>query len=1176
MTTGKNTDESYWRRARALFDAATDLPQEERREYVEAACAGVPALRDEVLGWLEADGGEDHALRDAVARLAGSVSDEPVMDVGEAIGPYALDRELAHGGMGTVYLAHRADDDFQRSVAIKVIRGWADAEMLRRFRTERQILADLDHPNIARLIDGGATREGLPYIVMEYVDGQPLGQYCDNQALTVRDRVALVRTLCRAVHYAHERGVVHRDLKPANVLVTSDGVPKLIDFGIARLFDDSDINVVASTQTLPGRSRMTPEYASPEQALDQTATTTSDVYVLGLLLYEVLTGVRPHQSGADTLRPSDVITRAARAHETTRQHGGTTDASTDFAQACLARQATPEKLARFLAGDLDTIVLKAIETEPGRRYSSAASLGDDLQRYLDGEPVHARTVSVAYLVRRRLRQHRRVALVVAAAVVVGLLQTTYWWVRQTQQRTELESAVRLGRLVERVGLDLRVERGLPLHDTRPAKARVLTRVAEIEQQMASMSPSTQGPSLYAVGLGYLALGDNEAARSALHRAWEIGYQAPEVATSLGLVLGHLYGEAVREINAVANPSLREQRRTVVQASLRDPAVTFLKMGEADRDFAEYRASLIAFLEGDLDQAVTYAGAARARINWLHETFLLEGDVALERSVSALTTGDYPRARETMVAAADRYRQAVRLAGSDPVPYARLCALGAIQMGLNLDTGAGVEQAVADAIAHCRQASQADPDLAQPYVDLARTYWNLGTYLNRNGQDPTATLALAATSAREAITRDPAHAKAYMHLGTALQLQGAHEYDTGADPRVSLAAAVEAYGRASRLGLDDASLHNSLANTHAYLGDWQRQRGMDPRETLALAVAGYRKAGDREPANAVSLGNLGIAYKDLAMYEAGNGRDPLPLLQQSIEAYNEALRRNPNHAPTLNNAAQSWYRVALSQISGGADPTEALRQADALADRALEVNPNYATPYVNRAEIALARAGVLVTAGADPTDVLERGRVSLRRALQINPNNRSQFYAHSARVELADARWRIRQGQDAGSAIAAARRFAAQMRIVNPNEMDGWELAALADVADARARMREGLSPAAVLKFARVAIDHARRTYPDAPWYIETSLTLTVCRLDSRLDADAETMASLTAAQALANHALSIRPNHQRTIALGAVVASRLGELAKNPQQTAAAQKALAAALKANPNLAEEFAPYVHR
>lgn len=1162
--------DGHWERARALFDELVDLPPAEQRVRLDEACAGDARLRAGVEALLAADSADDPQAG-AVSRMAATVGDDADVTVSQALGPYQIDREIGHGGMGTVFLAHRADDQFQLQVAIKVIRGFPDDETVRRFRVERQILANLDHPNIARLIDGGATSGGLPYLVMDYVAGLPIGEYCDTNRLTVRDRVTLVTTLCQAVHYAHQRGVVHRDLKPGNVLVTSEGVPKLLDFGIAHIFDASGAPQDGAALTVPGTNRMTPEYASPEQALSAPVTTASDVYVLGLILYELLTGQRPQRP--TTFRHDDIV-RAITDVMPPRPSDSARATPADSG-ACAARQTTPDRLARLLAGDLDRIVLKAISKEPERRYSSAASLADDLGRYLDGEPVHARAASVGYIIRRRLARHGRLAAAAALLVVLGALQAGYWLTSRAAQQAALDAAQRFGRDVERVGLELRIERGLPLHDTRPAKARVRARLAEIGQQIASARPSIKGPGYHAIGLGHLALGENTAARDSLNRAWDAGYRPTEVATNLGLALGRLYREALLEISAGSNPAQRESRRAAARLSFRDPAVRFLRMGAADPDFGVYAASLTAFFEDDFDEAAAKAAAARQRIGWLYDTLLLEGDVALARGVAAVTAGQIDAAREAIARASDVYTQASRVAASDPEPYARLCALGAIRLGLDLETGGGVEQSVAGAVESCHNGSAADPDLAQPYVDLARTYWTFGTYQRRHGIDPMATLQLAADSAHEAIAREPDNAAAYLHLGTALQVRGAQEMDTGLDPRPTLDASAQAYRNAADRGLDDATLHNGLANTYAYVGDWERMRGIDPRRVLELAFAAYRKAADLDPASSVPLGNLGIALKDLARYEIGQGRDGLPLLRESIAAYDASLQRNPNHAVTLNNQANSWYVFGLEQFAHGQDPEASLLQADTAIARALEINPSYATPLVNRTEVGLIRAAVVMASGGDPRPVLEQCRTAIRRSIEINPG-RTNAYEHAARTELLEARWQLNTGGPVAALVAEARTRSAQILKLNPSDNQAWQLQAEAGLIDARWRMRQGLSPVAALAAAQAAIDRPLKLYPDSHWFVETALEINLTRVESGRVSPTDVLPLLRSSRDLAKRALARKADSFRIQALGAVLQTRLGTLANDLSQVTQANAQLKSAIAANPYLNLEFQPYLLR
>ena len=305
--------------------------------------------------------------------------------------------------MGVVYLAVRADDHYQKRVAIKLVQhGLYTGAILHRFRTERQILASLDHPNIARLLDGGTTTDGRPYLVMEYVEGLPIDVYCDRHKLSISERLRLFRTVCAAVHYAHQNLVIHRDLKPSNILVSTDGVPKLLDFGIAKLLNP-ELSAPSLVFTESGLQLLTPEYASPEQVRGEPLTTASDVYALGVLLYELLTGHQPYRLTSrrrqdlervicevDPLKPSTAISRSDADTETdgTGQRTPATVSQT--------REGQPEKLRRRLTGDLDNIVLMALRKEPQRRYGSAEHLAEDLRRHLEGLPVMARPQTFGY------------------------------------------------------------------------------------------------------------------------------------------------------------------------------------------------------------------------------------------------------------------------------------------------------------------------------------------------------------------------------------------------------------------------------------------------------------------------------------------------------------------------------------------------------------------------------------------------------------------------------------------------------------------------------------------------------------------------------------------------------------------------------------------------------------
>ena len=407
------TSTAAWARLTALFEALVDRPADEQQAAIAEADLP-PALRDQLQRMLAADRAPEDALASAIATVAAT----PGGPVPERLGPWQVLRELGRGGMGTVYLAERADAAYAAQVAIKLLRGaLAAPELTARFRRERQLLATLDHPGIARLIDGGAAPDGTPYLVMEYVDGVPLDVWCDTRQLGVRARLDLVRRICDAVQHAHQALVVHRDLKPANILVTPDGTPKLLDFGIARLADEAR---GSEERTL--YQAMTPSYASPEQLRGDPITTASDVWSLGVMLYRLLTGTPPHDlTGLSTVEIERRVTTVAIDPP--------------------SRRAGPQR-ARELAGDLDTVIGKALAVDPAQRYRTAAELSEDLRRWLAREPVLARRPTAWYRASSFTRRHPVgvTASVAALVTVVALTVTSIVQAQRANRERDLAAA----------------------------------------------------------------------------------------------------------------------------------------------------------------------------------------------------------------------------------------------------------------------------------------------------------------------------------------------------------------------------------------------------------------------------------------------------------------------------------------------------------------------------------------------------------------------------------------------------------------------------------------------------------------------------------------------------------------------------------------------------------------
>ncbi|MCB9854019.1 MAG: serine/threonine protein kinase [Phycisphaerales bacterium] len=424
-----------WKLVDRLFHEIADLPADERKRFIEMFIGADASLRLEVESLLASDGGardflETPALGDQVNALSALPLEESPDDssVGQLIGPYRIERQIASGGMSVVYLGVRADGHYEQQVAVKLIkRGMDTDQILRRFLQERQTLANLDHPNIAKLLDGGVAEDGRPYLVIEFVAGVPIDRYCDQKRLSVSERIALFETVCAAVHYAHQNLVIHRDLKPANILVTQNGVPKLLDFGVAKVLSDTSGNG-SQTLTAMASRMLTPEYASPEQLCGRPMTTASDVYSLGVVLYELLSGHRPHQlrqlsrkeierlvCEADPEKPSSAIGRLG-----PRVGEALTGAEITPQSVSSLRRASPEGLRRRLRGDLDNIVLMAMRKDPHRRYASAEQFCEDLRRHRTGLPVSARKDTVWYRTTKLVKRNK-VGFAAAVMIVMSLL-----------------------------------------------------------------------------------------------------------------------------------------------------------------------------------------------------------------------------------------------------------------------------------------------------------------------------------------------------------------------------------------------------------------------------------------------------------------------------------------------------------------------------------------------------------------------------------------------------------------------------------------------------------------------------------------------------------------------------------------------------------------------------------
>ena len=675
-----------WRQIERVFQAALEREPGDWPAFVAEACGDDAELRHEVESLLAqpiADTLLEAPIRDGARAIT---SDSQDTRVGQRVGAYRITGVVGHGGMGEVYRGVRDDDQYRKQVAIKLVRrGMTTAGLLRRFRHERQILASLEHPNIARLLDGGTTDDGVPYLVMEFIEGVPITTYSDRKGLSIPQRLALFLQTASAVSYAHQNLVVHRDLKPSNILVTADGTPKLLDFGIAKLLS-ADPDADDTPKTITSLHLMTPDYASPEQVRGLAISTATDVYSLGAVLYEMLCGERAHRFTSYT--PTDI----ERVVCETAVEKPSTAARRSGAHAA--------RLRRRLAGDLDTIVLMAMRKEPERRYGSVEQCAEDVRRYLDARPILARQDTFAYRAGKYIRRHR-VAVSAAAVILISLiggLAMTIWQAQRAERRFQ-----QVRRLANTVLIDL-------------------------SDQISALPGSTQARETVAkTGLEYL---DSLAAEASGDPGLQL--ELAEGYYRLGIVQGGIRVAGLEQLDA-ALASHRKALSLGRELLARDPANTkvlslMVRCHTNVGDLLQNRG-------GDLKEA------AAAMAEGLRLSPLLEAatDLRSEEILDVITllhfVGDLDLRMGNRRAAEQRYRQSLewdrRLMAQFPGPRAEHSySLDLATFGDALAAGGDLEGAMAqyhEALAIRLKNVAENPDNTRYRRELALLYSWMGHF-----------------------------------------------------------------------------------------------------------------------------------------------------------------------------------------------------------------------------------------------------------------------------------------------------------------------------------------------------------------------------------------------------------------------------------------------------------------
>jgi serine/threonine-protein kinase len=900
---------------------------------------------------------------------------------------YVVRRRLGAGGMGEVFEAW--DPRLGRFVALKFLAG-SDLDTLERFEREARSQAHVDHPAICKVFEVGEVA-GHRFIAMQKIEGRTLDVVAGE--MTLEQRISILRAIAEAVHAAHRRGLIHRDLKPGNILIEVDDAgsyrPFIVDFGLAR-------DQRSPGATISGTLAGTLGYMSPEQARGrfEEVDRRTDVYNLGIILYELVCGRSPYafEGMLDSLvrLQSDDVP-------------------------------PPRRFNRDVPADLDTIIMKALDREPARRYQSAHAMAEDLRRFLDGEPIIARPSSIPYRLGKRIRKHRLVASVIAIALLL-LAVAGGWALRERWQAdARAQLAQRFGMEISEIDLLTRVVCMLPPDRGVRLRRLVLPRMARIREQIAVSGKPAIGPGSYALARGSIVLGDYREAWNLLEAVRAAGYDTPDVHYARGQVLGQFYEDALTRAAGVTEAELRKAAIADAVRRFRAPAVAELRLAaNATTASPELLRSQLALREERFDDAIAAARHAFAASPWLYEAVLVEVAALRNRGRMLAESGNTEESLTAFRGARERLANALTIARGDANVYYEQCRLTYQMLGVErFQRRVSPAEAVA-AVTPCSVAAGLNPELARAWTTAGAVHSFVAEDQLRFGEDPTAEVELTIAAMRRAGVIDPNEPAAMAGLGRAEMIRARWGIPRGVDPRPRLAIAQQSLEKAVAADPRDAGWRLSLANTYVTRGEYEHRIGNDSRPWLLRAVEQGRRALDIDANLFLVHNQLGNTYNVLADREIAARGDPRPALAEARKAFERARALNPTNAPVHNNSGNSLLTLA-EYLAGREEPMEDVAVA-AIASyrRAIELRSDYTLPWINIGYTCRLLGQDRLRRGVDPMPALREARAALARYEEGNPGD-VDAAVERARAAVIEARWLIASGRDPGRALAEAER-----------------------------------------------------------------------------------------------------------------------------------------------------------
>ncbi|MDI1477165.1 serine/threonine-protein kinase [Polyangium sp. y55x31] len=896
----------------------------------------------------------------------------------ELQGRFREPKVLGAGGMGTVYQAR--DSILGRDVALKLLHPGnpnLDETLFREARSQ----AKLEHENVCKIYEVGSEGEHH-YLVMQLIQGVPLDKARAN--LTLEQKVRIVRKIAAALHEVHRHGFVHRDIKPSNIMVelTEDGIykPYLMDFGLAR-------EVGAQGQTITGVLAGTPAFMAPEQArgeirkLDRR----TDVYSLGATLYDLLSGKPPFEAP---------------------------DLGALLYQVQMEDARPLRSVDKTIPADVSAIVAKCLEKEPQHRYESAKALGDDLQRFLDGESV--RRASIFFLAYKKAKQNKLAVLLATACLCAAAVLVAVWLRAQKAAERQAVFSRELGEDIKEMELFLRTAHELPTHDIERDRDIIRARLSKIQARMAAVGALGEGPGHYAIGWGHLALQDYEMARAHLQKAIDAGYTSPGLDYAMGMALGELYRKGLEEIKRIESPEKKKARLDEVNAELKEPALRRLNASlGGELSSPAYVKGLIALYAEDYEEAKRNAREAFTKEPWLYEAKKLEADAYFAEGSKYRHDGafDYEKMMTYFRPAADAFAEAAEIGRSDPKVFLASCEFWRQMLSSAPNAYDAALPVFTKGAASCTQGIRSSPRAVEPRVYTALLYQIWAHKLIFSPGAPATDAARfmkeGVGMAREAAELGPSDPMAQYVHGTALLNEVYYNNDRGIDSLPAVNAAIESLAKATSLDPSFSWAHNELCKAQGEKLRLLSVRGLDPRPALSGAMEACDRAIALEPTWAFPHMAKAQAYLYQAMDQHQYGRAEESSFAAILRHAEEARKRSPNQRWVYGVLAKGHYYKALSETSQGRDPEGSLLMAEKAIEDLRAIFPDAESVSANTGLVATLRARRAALSGQDPGPLLAKAREALGRVMKSSPWD-IDYRVYRARTEIVALSWAIKQ------------------------------------------------------------------------------------------------------------------------------------------------------------------------